>query len=80
MDCFHGHGTLFNHEPTNLDHTYNYKDFTDMDDYWESYQGQFFGDKKNGRGKLKLTNGEIYIGLFDDNKICGVGKFYKNNG
>ena len=35
---------------------------------------------KNGKGKLKLSNGEMYVGSFLEDQIDGEGKFYHKNG
>jgi hypothetical protein len=42
-----------------------------VDNYWEVYDGDFFNEKKNGSGKLKLSNGEVFAGEFMDDKVNG---------
>ena len=37
MDEFHGDGKVFNEEEIKLDGPFNYKNMTDMNDYWISY-------------------------------------------
>ena len=64
LDDFHGHGKIYNDEPLPLDHSFDYRDFGKIDDHWEFYDGDLCSDRKNGQGKLKLSNGEIYIGRF----------------
>ncbi len=39
-----------------------------IDDNW-SYKGEFKQDKYNGKGELKLPNGEIINGIFSDGKL-----------
>jgi hypothetical protein len=36
-------------------------------------------DTKEGRGKIKLSNGEIFEGDFHNDRIQGFGKFYTIN-
>jgi hypothetical protein len=33
-------------------------------------------DTKEGRGKIKLTNGEFFEGDFHNDRIQGFGKFF----
>jgi hypothetical protein len=37
-------------------------------------------DYKFGHGSIRLTNGEVFEGSFQDDAICGEGKFYDLNG
>jgi len=39
------------------------------------YEGQFFFDKKCGKGEIILNNGDIYKGEFKNNKINGYGHY-----
>ena len=44
------------------------------------YEGEFYLDKKNGKGKIILNAGDIYNGEFKNNKINGYGHYiWKNN-
>jgi hypothetical protein len=36
-------------------------------------------DRKSGRGKLFLTNGESFNGNFDEDYLTGSGVFYRGN-
>ncbi|MDR2781413.1 MAG: hypothetical protein LBB21_03070, partial [Holosporaceae bacterium] len=40
-----------------------------------SYEGEFKGGKKNGKGKLTYPDGSSYEGIFRDGKENGKGKF-----
>lgn len=51
-----------------------------VDNHWEVYEGDFFNEKRNGNGKLKLSNGEVFVGEFMDEKVNGQGKFYQLSG
>ncbi len=51
-----------------------------IDNYWEVYDGDFFYEKWNGRGKLKLSNGQVYIVDFMEGKVSGEGRYYRLNG
>ena len=37
-------------------------------------------DTKEGRGKINLTNGEVFEGDFHNDRIQGFGKFYTIEG
>lgn len=64
MDTFHGKGRIYNDQPTPLNSEFDYRHMTSdyIDEYWYSYEGDFFFEQKHGKGKLKLSNGEAYIG------------------
>ena len=36
---------------------YDYRDWTQSEDYWVRYEGNFFKDNKEGMGTLYLSNG-----------------------
>ena len=42
--------------------------------------GHFKSDSKHGKGYIKLTNGEMFEGVFDHDMIEGNGIFYKKLG
>ena len=45
------------------------------------YEGEWYGDKRNGTGLLQLANGDRYEGLWKDDMKNGDGKFlYKDKG
>ena len=44
------------------------------------YEGEFKGDKREGKGIFKYNNGNIYEGDWKNNNIEGKGIFYSNNG
>lgn len=56
MDSFHGRGLLFNLDPMSLHLSFDFHDMTLIEDYWQEYEGEFFWDKKHGKGSLILTN------------------------
>ena len=57
-DEFEGTGTIYNDSQATLDSPFDYTDFSQLDDYWVSYEGEIHEGKKHGIGKLILTNGE----------------------
>ena len=63
-DEFNGQGRVFNDRPEKIKGAYNYYDFTNLGDKWIFYEGKFKNDSKHGKGKIKLTNGEIFEGNF----------------
>ena len=40
------------------------------------YEGEWYGDKCNGKGLLRLTNGNRYEGSWSNDMKNGPGKFY----
>jgi hypothetical protein len=63
-----------------LDRPYNYKSWDDVDEYWIRYEGNFVDDNKDGKGKLFLSNGEVFEGYFKSDLVTGEGTFYKTDG
>ena len=59
---------------------YDYTDFSTMNDYWLSYEGELNCDRRHGKGKLKLSNGEVFSGWFKNDVVDGEGKFYTLKG
>lgn len=41
---------------------FDYSNFEEIGEYWVSYEGYFQCDMKNGIGKLRLSNGEVFEG------------------
>ena len=60
--------------------SFNYYDFADLGEKWVYYEGQFKNDSKHGKGKIKLTNGEVFEGYFNYDTIEGEGTFYSIKG
>jgi hypothetical protein len=44
------------------------------------YQGEWEDDKKNGVGRLTLTNGDVYDGDFKDDEYHGWGRLASVDG
>ena len=42
----------------------------------DQYIGELSGGKRNGYGILLYSNGNRYLGQFEDNQFCGEGIFY----
>lgn len=84
MDTFHGKGRIYNDSPLSLnsDQQIDYRHLSNktIDDYWYIYEGDFFFEQKHGKGKVKLSNGEAYVGEWNEDYIHGRGKFYRLNG
>ena len=79
-DQFHGYGKVYNDNPVGLDCGFDYTNFDLLDDYWEYYEGMLANDTKEGRGRIKLSNTEVFEGDFHNDRIQGFGKFLKNDG
>jgi hypothetical protein len=45
-----------------------------------AYSGSLVTDTKEGFGKLRLSNGEVFEGEFKYDKIDGKGRFYTLGG
>ena len=41
MDEFHGRGKIYNDSPEPMHENFNFKNFADIDKYWEFYEGNF---------------------------------------
>ena len=50
------------------DHAY-YQDLNDLGNKWIRYEGEFFNDNREGKGRLYMPNGDIIYGNFEDNKL-----------
>lgn len=72
-DQLHGYGTLFNEEVVLLEKTFDYQDWSFVEEYWIKYEGEFCMDNKHGKGKLYLSNGEIFEGNFKEDMVDGEG-------
>jgi|JI6StandDraft_1071083.scaffolds.fasta_scaffold04165_2 hypothetical protein len=79
-DRLWGYGVLFNEDPKILDRPYDYRSWDDVDEYWIRYEGSFVDDNKDGRGKLFLSNGEVFEGWFQNDYVTGEGTFHRNDG
>lgn len=79
-DRLWGYGVLYNEDPHTLNHSFNYADWDDVDQFWVKYEGHFIDDNKHGKGKLFLSNGETFQGHFDRDLISGEGTFCRSDG
>lgn len=59
-DQLHGYGTLYNEEVMQLEKSFDYQDWAIVEEYWVKYEGEFAMDNKQGKGKLFLSNGEVF--------------------
>ena len=80
QDEFNGLGKVYNDNPVNFHGSFDYTNFDYLEDYWEYYEGMLQKDTKEGRGRIKLSNGEMFEGDFHEDKIQGFGKFHTNDG
>ncbi len=55
------------------------RDFSDTQLDWAVYEGLFLEGKKQGLGKLVFRNGDLFVGHFEDDRICGLGKFVSSS-
>lgn len=70
-DQLSGYGTLYNEEVSPLRNPFDYRDFSDVEDFWTKYEGYFYQDNKEGKGKLYLVNGERLEATFREDKVDG---------
>ena len=61
-NSFHGIGKLYNKLPVDLDGSFGYENFDELEDHWMHYKGDFVDDLKEGFGTILLTNGDKYVG------------------
>ncbi len=45
-DSFHGKGKLYNKFPQRLQGAFDFMDFDKVEDYWITYEGEFYQDYK----------------------------------
>lgn len=79
-DEFDGLGTVYNDNPVTIKGGFDYTNFTILQEEWLKYEGQLKRDAKEGLGKLVLTNGEVYSGMFENDMVHGEGEFKRYNG
>lgn len=79
-DEFNGFGKVYNDNPSILSEPFDYTNFDFLEDYWEYYEGMLMKDTKEGRGKIKLSNGEEFEGDFSKDRIQGFGKYCTMHG
>jgi hypothetical protein len=77
---FDGKGVIFNEEIAPLNKRFEFKNFDGLANAWIKYEGEFRDDKKSGIGVLQLSNGERYIGGFQEDSVHGKGAFYTLDG
>lgn len=65
---FDGKGTVFKDGISkNLEIKINYEDFYDIDDIWNSFEGIFIQDSKEGQGTYHFCNEDKFTCLFRNN-------------
>ena len=80
-NLFSGHGCLHAPRPSEKVNSVNYVNFSkNAKDCWDRYEGEFLGDKKNGRGVLYFGSDEKFTGQFSNDLIHGEGTFCHANG
>ena len=75
QDEFDGKGVVYNDQQRMIHGTFDFTDFNQLDDEWVKYEGDLRSDAKEGRGRLVLTNGQIYEGEFEKDMVHGSGVF-----
>jgi len=61
-NTFNGEGKIYNEIPVEFEGLFNYRNFDNLQEHWEHYEGSFVEDFKEGMGTLFLVNGEKYVG------------------
>ncbi|KAL4506635.1 hypothetical protein ABPG72_000206 [Tetrahymena utriculariae] len=75
-DQFNNFGHLFNSKAQYIQQKLDFKDFSQIKNYWLKYEGAFTLDRKQGFGTLYFTNGERYSGDFQNDTIHGYGVYH----
>jgi len=79
-NVFHGRGSLYNTNPEKLDEEKAYlENFDEIGHGWKKYEGQFFEGKRHRFGTILLSNGDVFVGNFKENKAEGRGSYTKAN-
>jgi hypothetical protein len=60
---FNGRGVIYNDNPE-LNAQFEYSDFSNLNETWVKYQGDFKKDDKDGVGTLYLLNNDKFVGYF----------------
>ncbi|KAM3145730.1 hypothetical protein pb186bvf_002025 [Paramecium bursaria] len=74
-DEYHGQGVETNPNPVYKDIDYH---LIEIENYWISYNGEYFQDQKYGKGSLIFVDGSRYEGYFRKGKPDGKGKFTRD--
>lgn len=80
QDQFNGLGRVYNDSPIPFKESFDYTNFDLLGDSWQYYEGMLMKDTKEGRGKIKLSNSELFEGDFHHDRIQGFGKFHTLDG
>jgi hypothetical protein len=75
MDEFYGQGKVYNEDQLPIQGPFDFTDFSEINNYWVSYEGELNSDLKHGKGKILLSNGELFSGNFIWDVVEGEGKF-----
>lgn len=57
-----GKGCDYNEQPQPLQQTFDYRDLTRIGQCWSKYEGSFLANRRQGAGRLTLTNAEVFEG------------------
>eukprot|EP01017_Pseudomicrothorax_dubius_P042844 TRINITY_DN704_c0_g1_i18.p1 TRINITY_DN704_c0_g1~~TRINITY_DN704_c0_g1_i18.p1 ORF type:complete len:200 (-),score=30.91 TRINITY_DN704_c0_g1_i18:118-717(-) len=81
-DLQNGEGVMYNNkcDKPEFRHFVNYKDFSDIGNYWLRYEGEFVNGERTGIGTLNFPNGDKFMGSFLKGRINGQGTFTTRNG
>ena len=72
---FHGNGVLCNNASKIPPKSFDGTDFMQLGSAWIRYEGGFLKGKKNGFGKLLISNGDIFVGHFVNDTVHGSGSY-----
>ncbi|RYZ82603.1 MAG: hypothetical protein EOP04_21720 [Proteobacteria bacterium] len=79
-NVFHGRGSLYNTNPERLSGEKNYiENFDEIGNGWQKYEGQFCDGLRHRFGTILLTNGDVFVGNFKDNKAEGRGSYTRSD-
>lgn len=74
---YHGMGTLHNEKAFKSNEKFDHTNFSNLNNLWDKYEGEFDHGRWNGLGTIFLTNGEKFVGKFKNGKVHGTGTFYQ---
>ena len=79
---FHGDGILINinYEANKETKEIDYKDISDLSDYWMKYEGEFSEGKMNGLGTAYIRNDDKIRAKFVNGIVNGEGSYYFKDG
>ena len=76
-DQFHGQGMLFNDKPIPFDEPFDFNNFDDIDDFWESYEGNALLMQATSTVTKKMARAGYNFQTERYSRECSSGTWWK---